>query len=188
MDFSTFVAQNPLTLFNTLLLVVTGYLSYTSYVFQKRTGVRESLEQLEDVEYGSGKLRPILHRFEFIPFLRKKVEVQLKYYHFGNSPASAGVLNDLFQKQLYHLNGRDSSYSEYGQEEFSSDIERALNSLDYCDSASVDSEGIVVMFQTTNAVEIRRRANLTMQKLYEMRSTDRGEWKEAISEVTTESE
>jgi len=188
MNLSNLVAQNPLTLFNTLLLVLTGYLSYTSYVFQKRTGVRESLEQLEDVEYGSGKLRPILHRFEFTPFLREKVEVQLKYYHFGKNPASAGVLNDLFQRQLYQLNGRDSSYSEYRQEDFESDIQEFLCDLNYCKSASVDSEGIVVTFQTTNAVEIRRRVNLIMQKLHKKRSTDLENWKEAISETKTSGE
>jgi len=44
------------------------YLSLGTHVFQVNTGLRESLEQLDDVLMGNDtKVRVILHRFEYSP-------------------------------------------------------------------------------------------------------------------------
>lgn len=64
---SRFISDNFLTIFNTFLIGITILLSYQSFKFQTRTGIRESLEQLEDVEFYNEKFSPILHKLIFRP-------------------------------------------------------------------------------------------------------------------------
>ena len=59
---------SPIQLVNLLLLVTTAILSARSFAFQARASVRESIEQLDDVEYQNAnqrKVKALLHRFSF---------------------------------------------------------------------------------------------------------------------------
>jgi len=174
------LAQNPLTVFNTLLLIFTGSLSYASYVFQKQTSIRESLEQLEDADYRFGKLRPMLHEFGYIPFRHCRVVVQLKYYQFGTEPSTAGEMSELFDKFLYRLNGRDSSHPDYPREELESDLERTLSNAEYAESVDVNSQGILLTFNTLDAVLIRKNVNQVLQEIHDLRTNDLERWKEEV--------
>lgn len=179
-DILTFAAQNPLTIFNTILLLFTGYLSYSSFKFQTRTSVRESLEQLDDVEFRQEKLRPILHELKFRPLRGHQTTVHLKYYTFGRAPESASRnAGRLFVQTHSQL---DSMHEEndLSHQEFKNLLKSALESLDPVDRIEVDDTGIFLRFDTGNPVSVRRRTEQILQKLNEWHTTDQEAWIENV--------
>lgn len=146
-----FQISSIVTAFNFLLLMFTALLSYRSYVAQTRTGIRESLEQLDDVQLnGSVKIKPILHRFNF-GILDPRTELYIKFYNFGQQPASASSLID--DVGMFHPSRSD-------------DMVEYLNS--YCpqvESTELRDDGLIIHVSSRNAVEIRRCTDQIMREI-----------------------
>jgi ribosomal protein L18E len=148
------VGQIALSLLSLGLLVFTTILSYFSYSAQARTGVRESLEQLDDVEINSSyKLKPILHRFEFGPKNPKSV-LLIKIYKTQYNEASASVpkaaSDQLNEDQIESITDK-----LYKDDEFHALLQ----------DSGVNGDGIFFELATRNAVTARRFANSAMTEI-----------------------
>lgn len=148
-----------LTGLNTILIIGSLYLGYRTFVFQARAGIRESLEQLEDVAFNRSKLTAMLHEFDF---LRSHSTVLLKYYMPGRNPASANQPTDLFHRQSPW---RKSDDEEFTQERSYEAVRRHVESTDGVTSSRVDEEGIFLEISSRNAVEIRSVADKVLRNL-----------------------
>jgi len=134
-----------------LLLIFTAILSYYSYSSQARTGVREALEQLDDVEINNKyKIKPILHRFHFGP-LSPQSSLLLKIYQTQYNEAAASI---------------PVSATEQVDEDFLDAINTQLTEDENLDellqTASINHDGVHFELTTRNAVSIRRFANRAM--------------------------
>jgi hypothetical protein len=177
---STFISNNFLTIFNTALIGVTILLSYQSFKFQSRTSVRESLEQLDDVEFSKEKLKPILHEFIYQPIRGSRTIVQLKYYRFGKNPASASLSRqNLFSRTFYKLNGRDGS--DIPEMRLRDAIVNKLSELDEVVNVWLEDTGIFIEFDTGNSVEVRRRTEIVLQSLNDWHTTDREQFMQTFN-------
>lgn len=177
---STFIAENSLALFNTFLISVTIILSYQSIKFQSRTSIRESLEQLDDVEYSSEKLKPILHKFAFRPLRGHQTIVQLKYYRYSSQPATSSQSGPhLFQGTLYSINRHVES--EIPKDEFLQAISRKLSTLDEVSDIWVEDTGIFLQYETGNSVEVRRRTETVLKNLNEWHTTSKERFVETFN-------
>lgn len=168
-DIITYLNQNPLTVFNTLLLVLTGYLSYSSYVFQVQTSIRESLEQLEDVELRRGKVRPILHDFNHSIISDSRTSVLLKYYHDGRNPANANQPRGPFRCVRYHLaNHHDKMQAgePVEEEKFLDGLEQSLPDIPGVITVTTNDSGIFLEIDSDDAVFVRRLTEDVMEKVY----------------------
>lgn len=167
-----FVSNRFLTVFNTFLIGITFLLSYQSFKFQTRTGIRESLEQLEDVEFKKEKLRPILHELVFRPVRGHRATVHLKYYRFGRNPASANKSHyNVFHHTFHELNKRDSN--GVPEDRLRQAIVSKLSELDEVADVWIEDTGIFLEYDTGNAVEVRRRTETVLQALTDWHTTDR---------------
>ncbi|WP_147439944.1 hypothetical protein [Haloarcula sp. Atlit-7R] len=148
------VGQILLSLMSLFLLVFTSLLSYFSYSAQARTGIRESLEQLDDVEINNSyKIKPILHRFNFGP-RKPKSTILVKLYKTQYNEATAsipGVGSD-------HLNEKDI-------EEIASKLKTEGEFRELLKNSYVNDDGVFFELSTRNAVEIRRFANNAMTQI-----------------------
>lgn len=74
-----------------LLLILTVYLGIQTQVFQRRTSVRESIEQLDEHTFDRSqiKLKPILHEFRYRgPWSRTVIEIRWRTF---NQQGPAGI-------------------------------------------------------------------------------------------------
>lgn len=177
-----FFLNNPLTLFNSILLVVTGYLSYSTFKFQRRTSAREAIEQLEDVHFYRGKITPILSEYNFRPIFGNSFSVvKLKYYKYGKNPASANQETDLFSETLNTIN------SGAGDENLNNSnlyflISEALESQPGVEMVTADENGIYAQFQTANAVQIRRKTEFILRVLSDAHTVNEQNLRTALEE------
>lgn len=171
--------NNVLTVINTSLILVTIYLSYQSFKFQTRTSIRESLEQLEDIDFYHEKFSPILYKFDFRPVRGHRTTVQLKYYSYGRNPASASDnQRDLFNRTFYILNDRD--YSGIPTKRLRQAIAEKLLEAEAVTDVWTDDTGIFLEYDTGNAVEVRRRTEAIFQSLSNWHSTDQESFMETF--------
>jgi len=69
---SSWIVDNWKWLVNILLLLITILLGIRSYMFQKRTNLRQSLDYIDDMEISADeKLKPVLYKVSLLPFFRK---------------------------------------------------------------------------------------------------------------------
>lgn len=87
-----------LTLLNTLLIVITILLGIQTTIFQRRTSLRESLEQLDPIEFGSSYIGVFLYEFNYIPFLHKSVV--LKIYVRDSKTRGGGRVGSIHDMQV----------------------------------------------------------------------------------------
>ena len=170
-DILTFVSASPLTAFNTAILIFTAVLSYSTRTFQVRTSIRESIEQLEDVELRSGKLRPILYRFNYAIGGRSTCSVQLKYYKDGRNPASAnqpmrksffGVVNKIIRGVLDEHPARyDINFGK-----FEDQVAELISGVDGVKNVKNKPNGIIIQIDSGDAVEIRRITEEVLEEIY----------------------
>ncbi len=182
-----YLSSNPLTVFNTLLLLFTGYLSYSSYVFQTRTSIRESLEQLDDVEFRKGKLRPMLHSYDH-SIIRSACIVELKYYRNGRNPASANQLDEAFRFERHRIAKihDDMNHGEpFDTNVFLSAVEESIPTLPKVTDTRVTADGIFIDIESSDAVLIRRRTQEVLECVYR---TLNGINEETVEELELESE
>jgi hypothetical protein len=164
-------AGNPLTLLNTFLIIITILLSYNAYKFRTRASVRESLEQLDDVEFRKEKLRPILHELDFRLIRKHRTTVHLKYYTFGREPASASLSNkNLFWRTFYQLNNKDAD--GIPTEQLREAIAGKSRELDKVEKVWIEDTGIYLQFKTGNAVQVRRWTEDVLQNLITWHTTN----------------
>ena len=148
------VGQILLSLMSLFLLVFTSLLSYFSYSAQARTGIRESLEQLDDVEINNSyKIKPILHRFNFGPRNPKSV-ILIKLYKTQYNEATASIPGEASD----HLNQDDI-------EQIASELEQEDEFRALLKNSYVDDDGVFFELTTRNAVAIRRFANNAMTQI-----------------------
>lgn len=170
-----FLFQNPLTVFNTLLLIFTAYLGYTSFKFQNRTSIRESLEQLDDVALGTAdKIRPILHSFKFRIFGESKATVLLRHYAYPNNPAVASITtNPLFHSTIYKVT-KDEEV-DLTREVIEDALVKKVSELRGVDDAWIGEKGIFVVFHSRNAVEVRTRTETAVDTVADVFKTTNAE-------------
>lgn len=152
---SLLLGQIALSLLSLGLLVFTSILSYYSYSAQARTSVRESLEQLDDIELDRYKLKPILHRFEFGPLNPKSV-LLMKVYDTKHDRPDASVP----ETATDHLDEDDIEEiaDRLNESELGDDLEDSY----------IDEDGIYFEIATRNAVAVRRFANIAMTEIRDL--------------------
>ena len=167
------ISANPLNSVNFVLLVATAMLSYNSYIAQKRAGLRESLEQLDDVEYYQEKLKPILHEFDYIPFLKQESVVLLKYYKEGANPASSNRPTELFRQTLWRVRGKSHSGELITNESVYEALQKKLDKLEDLNVERVDESGIYFKINSVDPVFVRERTDVALTKLRDWQTTSK---------------
>lgn len=185
-----FLTANPLTTFNTLLLILTAYLGYSSFIFQNRTSVRESLEQLGDLELGHDILSPILHKYSYSLFRETETVVLLKYYTAGENPARAVRYRKFFDRTFYRTFRNRSTGDDvsWGREEFTAAFQQHLLNEDFADDVRVADEGIYITLNKDSAVEIRRDIERILDHISRIHTTSGDTWESELAELPPESE
>lgn len=147
-------AQIALSLLSLGLLVFTSILSYFSYSAQARTGIRESLEQLDDVEINSTyKLKPILHRFDFSLKDPKSI-ILVKLYQTQHNEATASIPKKASEQ-----------FDEDHIEDVVEELEKDEEFSSVLDDSYVNEDGVFFVLTTRNAVKTRRFANRAVTEL-----------------------
>ncbi|WP_336133665.1 hypothetical protein [Natronomonas amylolytica] len=148
-----------------LLLITIGlsglgvYLSVGTHVFQVNTGLRESLEQLDDVLIGKNtKVRVILHDFEYSP-LRNSL------------PRSTNRRRCVLEFRVYELNHQNIGGA--GQPiEIRHFIEglamENIEEFDYVTSAEEDSYWMRVSVESIDPAKCREISSKVMRKIVEV--------------------
>lgn len=134
-----------LTTINTALILGTIALGVSTYIFQKRTSLRESLEQLDSlwVEHRKEYIGVFLHQFSYIPLLESSAI--LKFYVRHPTPeekANVGMIRNA-ETVLGDAFGMTS-------EDF-------LN-YDQVVDACIDETGLYIKTNTVNSVKCRNLA------------------------------
>lgn len=135
-----------------VLLLFTTYLSIQTQIFQVRTSIRESLEQLDDYEFshGSVKLNPILHRFKYRGRWSES-EVMIKWRTPGAHATSSSVHGNPF----WWLNPRERD-----------DFCRAVENLEKVSDSDWNNRAIWFTIESKDPVTIRRKVE-TIHRLIE---------------------
>jgi hypothetical protein len=151
---SLVAGQIAVSVVSLFLLIFTSVLSYYSYSAQARTGIRESLEQLDDVEISNTyKVKPILHEFDFA-FRDPRSVVLIKLYSTQYNEAAASVPQDT-----------TTQIEEDNLPEILEDIRADSDFDDLLTDVWVNDDGVHLELRTRNAVEIRRLANAVMVEI-----------------------
>lgn len=151
------IGQIVLSLMSLFLLVFTSLLSYFSYSAQARTGIRESLEQLDDVEINSSyKIKPILHRFDFGPLNPRSI-ILIKLYGTRYNEAAASIPKEA----SYQLDAAEIEHLE-------SDLKQEDEFSELIENSYINDDGVFFELTTRNPVAIRRFANNAMTQLRDM--------------------
>lgn len=135
-----------------VLLLFTTYLSIQTQIFQVRTGIRESLEQLDDYEFrrGSLKLKPILHRFKYRgPW--SESEVLVKWRNPGNHATTS------------QIHGNPFWWLKPGEKD---DFCRAIENLEKVPECDWDDRAVRFTVQSKDPVVVRRTVE-TVHRLIE---------------------
>lgn len=180
-----FVTSNPLTAFNSILLVTTAYLSVSSYKFQTRAGIRESLEQLDDLDLGEEKFSPVLYEVKHRLFWKSRAVVQLKYYQFGKEPAAAARWEDLFNVTLSKMErGLDLKEDEYFSESAAIiEIQNELMELHHVDNVYQGTQGFRLEIDSINALRIRRTVEIAFGIIHSWHHVDGTEYVKSENET-----
>lgn len=152
---SPFLAgQIAFSLLSLALLIFTSVLSYFSYSAQARTGIRESLEQIDDVEINNRyKLKPILHRFDFGP-LNPNSTLLIKVYQTQYNESVASI--------------PENATDQLDEEEIETIVENVLEDSEFREllgDSYLRKDGVYFELDTRNAVAIRRFANKAMEEI-----------------------
>ncbi|CDK40472.1 hypothetical protein BN903_3 [Halorubrum sp. AJ67] len=134
-----------LTAFNTLLILGTIGLGISTYIFQKRTSLRESLEQLDSlwVEHRREYIGVFLHEFSYLPLLRENAV--LKFYVRSPTPeekANVGMIRNAENLIRDTFGKAPEDFLEY---------DRVTEAWD-------DESGLYLKTNTVDAVEVRQLA------------------------------
>lgn len=145
-----------------VLLVITAFLSFQTHVFQYRTSIRESLEQLDDVEVtNTVKVRAILNKFDYWglsiqKLLYGKTTLLVKFHSMERVPEAASDPSCT----MFHWLQDDEV------EEFLEELEQSISGIS--DVKSGDGEFEITIY-SRNSVEIRRIASQVTVKIRENR-------------------
>lgn len=134
-----------LTGINTILIIGTIGLGISTYVFQKRTSLRESLEQLDSLwlEHRSEYIGVFLHEFSYFPLLKNSAV--LKFYVREPTPqekANVGMIKNAARTldEVHDMSPED------------------LESFGRVKEAWADASGIYIKTKTVNSVKCRQLA------------------------------
>lgn len=138
-------ASTLLTLINTVLIIGTLYLGIQTAIFQKRTSLRESLEQLDSLYIKKRReyIGVLLHQFDYFPYRRESAV--LKFYVRLPTPeekANVGMIRNA-EKTL--------------DEVFDKTAEDFLE-YDRVTEAWADESGFYIKTDTVDSVECRELA------------------------------
>jgi len=133
------------------LLIFTAVLSLQGYIFRVQTGIRESVEQLDDILVtGTSKLKPIVHSLSYRPWIwPSKNKVEVKFYNTRQSLAS---VSSPHTAPLWWLNDTEQTQ-----------LMKALRNLDGIEAAKVTKEGILFTSRSNNSARIRRATQSVMR-------------------------
>lgn len=150
-----------LTLINTFLILLTIGLGISTYVFQKRTSLRESLEQLDSlwVANRTEYIGVYLHEFDYFPSARNSAV--LKFYVRRPTPegkANVGMILNAGQTLEESYNMNPEAFESFG---------RVTESW-------ADASGIYIKTNTVNSVKCRQLAEEIQMRLEHniLRSSD----------------
>jgi hypothetical protein len=134
-----------LTFINTTLIIGTILLGVSTYVFQKRTSLRESLEQLDSlwIEKRREYIGVFLHKFNYFPLIHESAI--LKFYVRRPTPNEKANVGMILNAEEIFVEIYDLS-PEY------------FRKYDCVNKAWVDNSGLYVQTNTVDAVECRTLA------------------------------
>lgn len=136
--------QGLLQMITLVLIIFTSYLSYGSYKFQIRAAIRESLEQLDDIELGSQeKAKVMLHEFSY-DLYKPETTLLFQFYTIGDRPEAAAIPDSIMLQSL----------CEEQRNRFVDKIE----SLDKVKYSRITETGIQIECIGKESVEIRQIA------------------------------
>lgn len=164
--------STSLSVLNVLLVLLTILFTARSYASQVRTNVRESLEQLDDIEYEDRdrrKLKPILNEFDFgwihhaslgVVGPRPRSEILLKEYRAGTHGQWASRTAEVSEEA--ELRTRKTATLSKKLKRVEGGERTALTKLPETRIEGRTGEGLVVTVYSRNPVEVRRAADLIM--------------------------
>lgn len=134
-----------LTFINTVLIIGTILLGVNTYVFQKRTSLRESLEQLDSlwIEKRREYIGIFLHKFDYLPLFQERAI--LKFYVRKPTPgekANVGMILNA-EKTFNEVFDLPPQY---------------FRKYDGVKNTWIDDSGLYIQTNTVNAVECRALA------------------------------
>lgn len=165
------IVDNPISALNLVLLCITIVLSVSSYSSQARMSVRESIEQLDDLEINhSTKIKPALHDFDF-GILNPRSTVQFRILGAAQNPSTASQY--VTSNSLFH----DSRNSE---------MESFLEQRDLVSKAEFNEPEVIVKIPSRNAVEVKQATEEIMLQIRDLQSAvTAGEIDELLGSNTT---
>lgn len=134
-----------LTLVNTILILGTIILGIQTTIFQRRTSLRESLEQLDSLHppSGAGYIGIILHDFSYIPLWKERAV--LKFY--VRTPDRHGKANV----------GQIRNTKKHIEKTYDLSVEQFLED-DIIEDTWVEDSGFYIETNTVDAVKCRTLA------------------------------
>jgi hypothetical protein len=160
-----------------LLLILTTILSLQSRIFQVKTSIRESIEQLDHIVIYSGtKLKPVLRKFRYLPILsvilRKSSiwstiygETEVEVIHYANAR-----YEDVGSEP--HIN----KFSWLNKDDYPVNldvIETALENIDGVHSIKRSNKGYIITIHSRDAVQIRDITQSVMEVIWNSRQSER---------------
>lgn len=161
------ISENPVTTLNTFLILGSIYLGYTGYIFQTRTSVRESLEQLDALEYKREKLQPILYEFTYTPLWKSKVVVQLKSYKKGDVAGVSSPTKTLHVALHRRGYGHKDTGNTLSREDYMESIQWELNQIEGINDVKVQERDILFTILSTDAVRVRRLTEEAIDSIHD---------------------
>lgn len=148
----TISSPSKTEIFSIFLLFVTIGLSLKSLKFQKQTGVRESIEQLNEVIGGNWKMKPILHSYNTHFGYLGTSQIDIKFYQMHHEKiAQAGR----FQRAEHNI--------RCSEEEFE-DISGVI-------SAEIEDNYLRITCNSIDAIKCRNTAEKAMRMVIESNSS-----------------
>lgn len=130
-----------LTPVNTILIIGTLLLGFYTHRFQRKTSLRESLEQLDSVwvQRRDDYIGVLLHDFDWVPLLRNESVVEF-YARRMTNDEKANVGEPLDAEEVF---------DDYGMT-----IE-VLQKFDHVTDVTIEEKGVFLMLDTTDPVVCR---------------------------------
>jgi len=149
------IVDNPISALNLVLLCITIVLSVSSYSSQARMSVRESIEQLDDLEVNhSTKIKPSLHDFDF-GILNPRSTVQFRVLSPAQNPSTASKY--ITSSSLFH-------------ESRNSEMESFLEQRDLVSRAEFNEPEVIVGISSRNAVEVKQATEEIMLQIRDLQN------------------
>lgn len=154
------------TVVNFFLILITVYLGIQAHIFQIRTSLRESLEQLDPLDVQKGPtLNPLLHEFNYgFPIIGRFLKIA--------SPSVTIKIRNTPPGGDSPVATRLRKWSDFAYVDIDK-IEKRLNSLEGLEAVEIDTRELRFNIRSRNPVIVRKR---TVDAMLQIEDSVNEEW------------